>query len=78
MNIFEKVVNDFLLEDASNTSVNKKKRGCPYCGSVVKYGPRIETDRWGGKREYPTTYACGTVTSPNWQPPIRGKHCKES
>lgn len=50
---------------------------CPYCQAAVKFGPRIEIE-YGMKREYPTTYICGTVTSPNWSPPIRGKQCKES
>ena len=47
---------------------------CPYCGSEQMYPTRIEEER-GQKREYPTTFLCGTITSPNWSPPIRGRVC---
>ena len=50
---------------------------CPYCGSDIKHKGRIEVV-YGVRREYPTTYICGTVTSPNWNPPIKGKQCTEN
>ena len=49
---------------------------CPYCKAPAKWPPRIENYH-GMIREYPTTYECGTVTSPNWSPPIRGKTCTD-
>lgn len=49
---------------------------CPYCGSKPLYPTKIEM-RYKQKYEYPTTYVCGTVTSPNWNPPIRGELCKD-
>jgi hypothetical protein len=48
---------------------------CPYCKSKKKYPTKFEI-RYKEKYEYPTTFICGTVTSPNWAPPIKGKDCK--
>jgi hypothetical protein len=47
---------------------------CPYCGAAIKHKGKIGID-YNRERVYPTTYLCGTVTSPNWTPPIRGKEC---
>ncbi len=52
---------------------------CPYCGSPRKYPTKVET-RYKMRYEYPTTFSCGTVTSPNWPKkpgPIRGDYCKD-
>jgi hypothetical protein len=48
---------------------------CPYCGAAQKYPTHYEMEH-GMLREYPTTYKCGTVTSPMWAPPIKGKTCQ--
>lgn len=48
---------------------------CPICGSEALYPTKIEYV-YGIKREYPTTFKCGTVSSPHWKPVIRGKDCK--
>jgi hypothetical protein len=50
---------------------------CPYCGAKKKYPTKFEI-RYGAKYEYPTTYTCGTATSPNWGNPVRGKRCIEN
>jgi hypothetical protein len=54
---------------------NSKSKKCPYCGSLAERPANIEI-RYGSKYEYPTTFVCQTVTSPNWSPPIKGKECK--
>lgn len=53
---------------------NKK---CPYCGAGQEHPTKIET-RYKQPYECPTTYTCGTVTSPNWAPPVRGKNCSDA
>jgi len=47
---------------------------CPYCASPQKRPTKIEYE-YGVPREYPTEYKCGTVTSPNWDSPLR--YCGE-
>lgn len=54
----------------------KTETKCPYCGSPAKFPTKIEI-RYNSPYEYPTTFVCGTVTSPNWNPPIKGENCKE-
>jgi hypothetical protein len=62
---------------SARTIIETATAHCPYCGAAVKHPGRIERE-YGIPREYPTTYACGTVTSPNWRPPVRGKQCTSS
>lgn len=57
--------------------MSEKVRQCPYCNAKPAYPTRVETTA-GGRREYPTTFTCGTVTSPDWGPPIRGENCKSN
>jgi hypothetical protein len=47
---------------------------CPNCGAPKKKPARKEMEN-GQLREYPTVYTCGTITSPNWSPPIFDKNC---
>ena len=49
-----------------------KGAACPYRGAAVKHKGRVE-DNGVAAREYPTAYACGTVTCPHRSPPIKGK-----
>lgn len=53
----------------------KKPLVCPRCGAPVKHPPKMQ-GRWQD-RVGPTTYTCGTVTSPDWAPPIYGKDCNQ-
>lgn len=49
---------------------------CPNCGAPNKYPDKTKvTHEHGYPRNRPTTYTCGTVTSPDWSPPIYGKGC---
>lgn len=49
---------------------------CPNCGAPNQYPDRPKVDHsLGYPRNRPTTYACGTVASPNWSPPVYDKNC---
>ena len=49
---------------------------CPNCGAPDKYQDTPKVDRSSGNpRNRPTTYECGTVTSPDWAPPVYGTDC---
>jgi len=50
-------------------------KSCPYCEAQVKKKGRVITEH-GAPRTMPTIYMCGTVTSPNWSPPVRGAECR--
>jgi len=54
----------------------KKLVVCPNCGALDKYpnAPKV-TYKYGYPRNLPTTFVCGTTTSPDWAPPIYGKQC---
>lgn len=56
--------------------MTKKISKCPNCGAPDKYPDKVKVsyDR-GYPRNLPTTYTCGTVTSPDWSPPIYGDDC---
>ena len=49
---------------------------CPNCHAPNKYPdkPRV-VYYFGTLRNAPTTFTCGTVTSPDWSPPVYGKDC---
>jgi hypothetical protein len=51
------------------TEENKMKK-CPFCGALQKYPTKNTPEGY----ELPTTYTCGTVTSPYWKPL---RYCKE-
>jgi hypothetical protein len=51
----------------ANKNLNKK---CPFCGAPQKYPTNFTAYGY----ELPTSYTCGTVTSPRWKPL---KYCKE-
>lgn len=54
---------------------DQKPPTCPYCGSPVKYPGRPLGRYPGDTYIKPTTFSCGTVTSPHWGPPVRDKNC---
>jgi hypothetical protein len=45
---------------------------CPNCGAPVEKAGEHDSykDYWS-----PTIYACGTVASPHWSPPVYDKKC---
>lgn len=45
---------------------------CPYCNAPVKHASKPR-DQWG--RMGPTTFECGTSSSVNWSPPVKGRLC---
>lgn len=48
--------------------LEEKRNTCPNCGAAVKHPPKMMghyQDRVG-----PTTFVCGTVTSPSWLSPL--------
>ena len=54
--------------------MNQQK--CPNCGAPPKYPYKpTKVDYFGTPRNAPTTFACGTVTSPDWSPPVYDKNC---
>lgn len=49
---------------------------CPKCGAPNKYSEKtVLATEYRYPRHRPTTYTCGTTTSPDWAPPVYGKDC---
>jgi hypothetical protein len=46
-------------------------QSCPYCSAPVKH-PSRPRSTYGVT---PTTFSCGTTSSPEWSPPVRGRLC---
>ena len=59
--------------------MKKKVARCPNCGAPDKYPDKAKTYlHYGQQRNRPTTYTCGTTTSPDWSPPVYGKDCNNN
>lgn len=46
----------------------EKRTTCPNCGAAVEHPPKMMGHHQD--REGPTTFVCGTVTSPAWLSPL--------